>query len=314
MGEVRKNSFPHFYKMKLVREYIEFERGQSPQSSMGIGLKSQIENYLEEEFNIDYGAPGSLGDILEDSNLDRETREKWAKFMLSQGYDFDENEYYELRQQQIDVLDNIPELDKEYNGIKLRKRGDTYTIKFDWNDFAAFFGDTGHEEFFQDILTGDGWKYFENNSYKTYSKEEIEGFIVDNDIDEDPLIEKFEEYGGKDVEEMWDQIFDKNLENFEDIRNALQVAAANATASAEEGESWKGLKKSIENWYDLGEPKYLDQEDTYEATVSKQGAERIMDYYYQEEEPIKHREPEYYMADWDPGTFQQELENQLESI
>lgn len=297
-----------------INEALEFERGKSPKSSIGIGLKSQIENYLEEEFNIDYGAPGSLGDILEDSNLDRETREKWAKFILSEGYDFDENEYYELRQQQIDVLDSIPELDKEYNGIKLRKRGDTYTIKFDWSDFSTFFGYNDHEEFYMDVLNGDGWKYFEDNSYKTYSREEIEGFIVDNDIDEEPLIEKFEEYGGKDAEEMWDQIFDKDLEDFEDIRNALQVAASNTTAIAEEGESWKGLKKSIENWYDLGEPKYLEQENTYEARISKQGAERIMDYYYQQENPIDHREPEYYMADWDPATFQQELENQLESI
>jgi len=300
--------------MKLVREYIEFERGKSPQSSMGIGIKAQIEKYLGEEHDQSINNIGVLEDILEDSNLDRETREKWTKYILSQGYDFDENEYYELRQQGIDVLDNIPELDKEYNGIKLRKRGDTYTIKFDWLDFSTFFGDNDHQAFFQDVLSGDGWKYFEDNSYKTYSREEIESFIVDNDIDEEPLIEKFEEYGGKDVEEMWEQIYDKDIEDFEDIRNALQVAAANTTASAEEGESWKGLKKSIENWYDLGEPKYLEKEDIYEARISKQGAERIMDFYYNAEEPIKHTEPEYYMADWDPATFQTELENQLENI
>lgn len=302
--------------MKIVRESISnFERGQSPKTAIGIGLKTQIEKYLEEEFSSSYGDPGTLAEILDNSELDKETREKWAIFILSEGYNFDENEWYELRQQGIDVLDIIPELDRQYYDIQLRKRGNDHRIRFSWEDFAKFFGKEDYEEYFQDILMGDGYKYFDNNSYRTYKQEEIEGFVADNDVDESELIEKFEEYGGEDIEEMWNQIYDTDYsEEYGEIKNAIQKAAENTQASAEEGEAWKGIKKSIEDWYDLGVPKYNEKEEVYEATISKQGAERIMDYYYQEDQPIHHREPDFYYGEWDKDTFQMELNEKLSEI
>ncbi len=298
--------------MKIVRENINFERGLDPKKSMGLGLKAQIEKYMNEKYGLDYGSIGFLENILEDSDLDRKTREKWIKYILSEGYDFDYSEWYEMRQQQIDVLDIIPELDKELNVIKLRKRGNNYSIKFsDWADFAEFFDNNEMFGFFSKVLNGDAFSFFEDNSYQNYKREDIEGFIADNDIDETLLIDKFEELGGADVEEMWDEIWEDP--DFERIKDALQIAAGNATASAEESESRKGLRKSIDDWYDLGKENWDEKTQEYTATVSKQGAERLLDYYFLGENGIEHREPEFYSANWDPGTFQDELENQLEN-
>ena len=301
--------------MKIVRESINFERGQDPKTAMGVGLQAQIDNWLDETYNMNWGQPGSIEAIGEDEELDKETKGKWIKHILSTGYEFDENEWYILGQLKIDALDYIPEIDKDLNDIHLRKRGDNYTINFDWEDFATFFSESDMEEFFQDILSGDGYKYFDDNSYKTYTQEEIEGYVSENDIDQSELIDKFEEYGGENPEEMWDQIYDQERsEEFGEIKNILQVVAANTTASAEEGESWTGLKKSIHNWYDMEEPKWLEDKETFEASISKQGAKRLMDYYYNQENAIEHREPEYYSADWDKGTFESELSDRLSDI
>lgn len=302
--------------MKLVKEYIEFERGKSPKSAMGIGLKSQIENYLDENHDLDYLAPGALQYILDDSELDRDTREGWAKFILQEGYDWDENELYELLQQQIDVPSNLPLGEKAFDDVKLIKTKEGWEIQFGgWEAFAKYFDNKDHHGFLEELLGGDAWTYFAySGEYMDLS--DIIYFIEQNEVDLSELREKFIKYGGEETlsdEEMFEAI--EEGEEFEELVQALKFAGGGTQGNANEGAAFNHSKKVILNHFEIGDAEWDDDKEVYDAHITNKGVERLLASAYLEEEQPEYIEPYAgYMADWDKDTFEMELENQLSSI
>jgi hypothetical protein len=300
--------------MKIVREALEFERGKSPKSSIGIGLKAQIENYLDENHDLDYLAPGALQYILEDSELDRETREAWAKFILQEGYDWDENELYELFQQQINVPENLPLGEKSFDDVKLIKAPEGWEIQFGgWEDFAKYFND--NKEFLGELLGGDAWTYFEDSGeYIDFS--DIIYYIERNNVDLSELRQKFIEYGGEEDtsdSEMLEVISEDD--EYQDLVGAIKTAGGSAQGNANEGAAFNHVKKIIVDHFELSNIEWDTDKNIYVAHITDKGVERLLAAAYLEEE-----QPEYnesyagYMADWDKDSFEMELENQLDSL
>jgi hypothetical protein len=315
MGEVRKNNFPFFISMKIVREALEFERGKSPKSSIGIGLKAKIENYLEEEHKLDYLAPGALQYILEDSELDRETRESWAKFILQEGYDWDENELYELFQQQINVPDNLPLGEKSVDDVNLIKTKEGWEIQFSgWADFAKYFDD--HKEFIGELLEGDAWTYFEDSGEYIDISDILYYLDIKLDVDLSDLRKKFIEYGGKENisdEEMLEAISEED--EYQDLAKAIKIAAGSAQSDANEGAAFNHVNKIIVDHFELSNIEWDTDKNMYVAHITDKGVERLLAAAYLEEERPTYDEPYAgYMADWDKDSFEMELENQLDSL
>lgn len=302
--------------MKIVREALEFERGKSPKSAIGVGLKAQIEEYLEEEHQLDYLAPGALQYILEDSELDRDTREAWAKFILQEGYDWDENELYELFQQQIDVPSNLPLGEKSFDDVKLIKTPEGWEIQFrGWEAFAKYFGNNAYGKFLEELLGGDAWNYFEDSG-EYISISDIAHFIDQKDVDLSEFREKFVEYGGDETlsnEEMFETI--EEDEEFGELVQALQFAGGGASASANEGAAFKHVKRIILNHFEISNVEWDSDKELYDAHITNKGVERLLAAAYLEEEQPRYDEPQYgYMADWDKDSFEMELENQLSNL
>ena len=182
-------------KAQTVYENINFERGLDPQKSMGIGIEGQIKKYLD-EYNYDLDTPGALEQILGDSTLEKEKKEAWTKYLLHQGYDWDENELYEMFQQQIDVVGNLPLGEKLFEKIKLKNTRQGWEIEFDeWSDFASYFDEKNYTEYIEKILSGDSWNYFEDTG-KYIDISDIIYYIENNNINLFNFRKIFIDYGG----------------------------------------------------------------------------------------------------------------------
>ena len=71
----------------LVRESIKFERGLNPKEAMGVGIASQIKEYTKDLTDWEV-----VGEIIEDSDLQTETKKIWINHLLKTNpkkYDFD---------------------------------------------------------------------------------------------------------------------------------------------------------------------------------------------------------------------------------
>jgi len=300
--------------MKIIREYIEFERGKTPQSAMGLGLKGKIDQWLDENYNMDYDQPGALEAILGDSELEKETREAWTKFMLSQGYDWDENELYEMFQQQIDVVGNLPLGEKKFDDVKLINTKEGWEIQFGgWEDFAKYF-DGDYEKYLEEVLGGDAWTYFEDSG-EYIELSDIIDFIKSNEIDLSDLKKKFIEYGGGDLsdEEMLEIISDDD--EFSDLAKSLKYAAGGAQGNSNESAAFNHIKGIIINHFGLSNIEWDTDHVVYDAHITKDGVENLIQCAYLKEKQPKYNEPQYgYMSDWDKESFEMELENQLEGL
>ena len=92
----------------LVRESIKFERGLNPKQAMGVGIASQIAEYAEDLTDWEV-----VGTIIEDSDLEVETKKTWINHLLKtnpEKYDFDE---YRIMENFIDGVSEDEQFRRE---------------------------------------------------------------------------------------------------------------------------------------------------------------------------------------------------------
>ena len=305
----------------LVRESIKFERGLNPKQAMGVGIASQIAEYAEDLTDWEV-----VGTIIEDSDLEVETKKIWINHLLKtnpEKYDFDENAMYWFDDNNFDYLTPLP---NDYpftisRNLDLIKKDGQWITAFDgWEDWTDLF--TTHKvskEFITGVLGGDAYQFFESSD--SFTKDEKIKFITDN-INQIPVWSYLEdlyiELGGEEdrgnIEDEINTIYSN--EEFENLRDSIDRAFMDADESARENEAFKDLKKAIVDHYELGTEGYDDKSNTYRVNTTITGADKLAkaatlgsDYYI---DYFPSRDD--YWAEMDVEYFNESLQNHLESL
>jgi len=305
----------------IVRESLqEFQRGLDPKASMGIGIEEQIKKWYKDNYET---SPDEdiIYHILNDNNLDRKTRETWVKFLLKKNYYFEEDEWGEMMDQQIEVISNLsPEFKKELGEFTIKKQDNKFILYFDdWNEFSPYFAENRDldEAFIETVLSGEEAERYFSYDPAIFNWDDISNFIETNEeklsfLKE--LKEKFIELGGDpkyldNTEKLIKEIFDN--EDLEDLKTALKISASSTAEIAEQDEIYKELKNSIINHYELNNEIWNSESNKYFAEISSSGLEKLFNSVYSNEELIVYYPRQYYDADWNYPTFNDEMQNQL---
>jgi len=311
--------------MKIVRESISFERGQEPKKAMGLGFTNKIENWYEEAYEPTGSPPYEemIGVIMEDDELDSKTKQEWVKHLASSGYPWDSEAISGSFGNSIDFVEYLPDGWKEgiHNIEVIKKDGKFHTIFDGWEDWADFVEKDRDmdDEYVSKVLQGDAYDYVMTYDYGHIDAESIKYFIKGKeneipslgylrDLYEFKAGEDDREQIAGDTEEMIDDIFD----NYDELKQALQIALSAAQENANEAAAFQKMKKEISNHYELGEAEWDEDQKRYIAPITVDGLERLMDSYWFGERRWEHISPYHgYMEDANVESFEMELDNQL---
>lgn len=310
--------------MKIVRESLSFERGKDPKKAMGVGLTAQIENWFRDNYEREPNED-LVHLIMNDDELDRDTKEEWVKHLVSSGYPFDEQAIEDSFSYNIDLVEYIPDGWKNsFHSLEIYKNSGNFFVAFDgWEDWADFVQPDNDrvEDYVSSVLSGDSYQYFEQYEYDYIDSDSINYFIEgkEDKINSLAYLRDLYEYKAKEedreiLEESEDMIEDI-FENYDELASALQRALLSAMESANESAAYNKMKKEIEDHYELRDVKWDDNKKQWIAQIPVDGLERIMDSYWWGERRWEHKEPyNGYMADPNVETFDVELDNQLSNV
>lgn len=310
----------------IVREALNFERGLDPKTSMKIGLEGRIKNWYFERYEADDDnwKDTIIHDILEDTGgiedpkLDEETKKKWIEFLISIGCHFGEEDWYELKNLEVDIIENLPDQEKEIGDLILIKSKNNLSIAFsswlDWSDLISERNTS--KEFINKVLEGDDFDIFDYD-LDTYSLDDVLNFINQNKfkVSFEEIKEKYLEFGGEkeEISEIFEDLEDDD--RFEEIKYAILNSAANTASYADEEAALKDIKRWIINTYDLSEEYWDENKSVYICGIKENGAYKLLSVYYNYNYPEVYYPPQGgYNGNWDIKTFNEELENKLAEI
>jgi len=302
----------------IVRESISFERGSDPLKAARLGMEQQIKQWFRDNYDQEPEDRQLIYDILNDSELDADTKEKWSLFLVSKGYGWDYEEWAEMMQRNIDFLPVIPDgYERQLNDLHLiRKEGKNYIQFNGWEDWADHVeeGRDISKESIQSILAGDALEYFDSD-WSPDVRDSID-FILRNEEAVKMIREKFIEIEGdpeiaSNPEEMMEAICDE--EDFQELKDAISYSIASAQASADESEAYNKIKGALMDHFHISEPQWTG--DMYVAEVSNDGLSKLLDSKFDNNERLSYTPPYYgYQGDITDDTFNMELENRLSDI
>ena len=314
--------------MRIVRESISFERGLDPKSAMGLGLTKRIEQWYQDAYDME-PSEGMLGVIMEDDELDKETKQEWTKHLISSGYEFDSDAVGASFSNSIDLVEYLPNgWTESIHSLELQKKNGKFYVIFDgWDEFSDFELKQHNQdkEYTYKVLSGDAWDYFDNFDNAWVDADSVQNFIKNNkdQIKSLGYLRDLYQYKAEDnerdyvefeddIDELIDDIWDNDI--YEDLKSALQIAGGVAYANAQEGEAYRYIIKEIQKHYELGDAKWDDHRKRYTSQISVDGVERLLDSYYFGDRSWEHSPPyNGYMPDWNVEAFEMELQNQLEN-
>jgi len=303
--------------MKIVRESISFERGQDPLRATRLGLEQQIKEWFREAYDREPTDGELIFDILNDDELDNETKEKWTLFLVSKGYSWDYEEWAEMMNKKIPFIPAIPDgYEMHLNDLHFSKKHGKNYIKFSgWEDWADHM-EEGREiskESIVSILSGDAFEHLESDYHPDIR--ESSDFISKNVEAIKMIQEKFIEMGGdteliKDPDEMLDVICDDS--DYEELEDAISYAMASAQALADESEAYTKIKKALIDHFEIDEPQWSG--DIYVADISDEGLSKLLDSKF-DKNGLSYSPPYYgYQGDITDDMFIQELDSKLADI
>jgi hypothetical protein len=314
-----------------IKESQDFQRRLAPKQAMGIGLEETIRNFLNEKTSSSPSLWISYllneGDFEE---VDKETRKKWIKFLITKpeyNSELGEEEYYILKEWDINWIPYVPLSDSNF---KYKKIANNYILSFaGWENFSPYFDYDSRDlskDFIEKVLSGDAYDEFIYDSEAFLNIEDIVS-PLNREIKKgkkihvlEDLKEKAIEMGGnpenmEDLDSLFSEI--NNNENLSELKDQVSIAFEEAQQSADEFEAFKKVKESIKKQFIIEEGKWSGEgsEAIYEAPISFEGLSRLAYTMATKEEEIKYYHPYGgYNGDIEAETFNDAMYNRLEDL
>lgn len=327
--------YPEYLDIKIdidgnvLSEALNFERGLTPKQSLGIGIEETIRNFLDDKTS---SSPSLwIGYLLHegtDEELDRETRNKWIRFLITKpeyNKDLDENDYFELKDREIEWIPYAPFKDDSF---KYKFTGNSYILYFnDWGNFADYFDTTSRDvspQFIEAVLSGeDTYEYFD---YDTREYKDITDFAshinrILNKGKQIPAIKDLKDKAiamGADPDKMEtvDDLLEEIQENedLSDLCDAVRFAYVEAMELADESEAYRDLQRAIQKHYHIGEAKFNKRYEMYVAPCDFEGIKLLSFTLATKEDKIKYYPPQSYSGDMTMEDINDSLANKLDDL
>jgi hypothetical protein len=317
------------FKSGVVRESLDFERGLTPKQSLGIGIEETIRNFLDDKTS---SSPSLWISYLlnegREEELDRETRDKWIKFLITKpeyNKDLDENDYLELAYREIEWIPYAPFKDDNF---KYKFTENSYVLYFkDWGNFADYFDTTSRDvnsQFIEAVLSGDGsYEYFD---YGVREYKDITDFAwpINRVLQKGKQIPAIKDLKDKAIEmgadpnktETIDDLLEEIQENedLSDLCDAVRFAYSEATALADESEAYMDLQRAIKKHYHIGDAKYDESKEFFVAPCDFEGIKLLSFTLATGEDKIEYNPPQSYSGDMTMEDINDSLINKLDDL
>jgi len=312
-------------RARFVNEAQNFQRGQTPKKSIGIGLKEIINKWLEDELDTSLeGDPSWAIEHILENDLDNNTKKTWIEYLISINHDdnnWDENDYESFKSYDIKPLSAISNgYKKEFDGIYISKNNDRWQVAFsDDSEFINFYkeGDWSKDAM-EKLLEGDAYNIFFVGPVD-FPYDDAKRFIIDNENTIDKVsietIKNIYVSLGGDESDNLNQILDniEDDENYGRLKFSILLAITEADANAREGRAFQAIRESINDFCEIN-VEFSQKAQRYEGTISEEGVRKLMEFHYMEEEgweaPYSHDD---YSGDIDINSLGEYLQNELEN-
>jgi hypothetical protein len=300
-------------RAKKIYESLNFERGQNPKKSMKIGTEERILDWYREAYDEE---PSSdlISVILEDDQLDDETKYSWAEFLVKDGYDWEADDYPNIIGNHFNPIDHVqPGWRSDIGDLQVRKTSTGFQVVFDeytdWSDFIGEGNNQIYKQFIDALLAGDAFEYFYGNGEQ--DKDYIIRFIKEHKNELPAWEDVLSIYGyDGEVEEVINDIWEN--EDYEKLKTEIENAADDADSSAREGEARKDLFKELEKHYELGQVNFDHQKRIYIQEISKDGVNKLFDSFFTGDNKMDYfGRRDGYWAEWDPEYFDSTLYDKI---
>jgi hypothetical protein len=315
-----KNKFhiklPYFYKSI----YEKFSEESDPIEDMGIGLRTVIDEWLEENDEGDDVRGGYItaAMFIAENHKDAETVKTWIEYLLREGKE-------KIQDWEGDYVENMKGADVKFipNSKILPHEGFSYQIKdgqyylytSDWANFSEYFNVHGDvdSEFIEAVLEGDASRYFEYG-YTNQQLSDLENSLSQNDEQKlfDYLKPICEEHAGMELEaNNIGELLDIVKEDIPEINEALLRAYSNSVAEAEEHAAYKDIVFAIKKELNISEEKYEDNKLILKT--NEEGLNKFFTSWYLKDNGIEYWPPQYgWGGDFNLQYFIEDFENALE--
>jgi hypothetical protein len=298
--------------MKIVKESINFERGQKPFDAMKIGQEAVI---IEKMKDATPHQPDMwindliYGDYTSELGIDENERNEWIKVLIrKQKYtkNLTGDEFYELHDKGIDW---IPYIQLSDALIKYKQIGEKYYIYFtNWSDFGGYFDTHKHnisQNFINAILTGeDNEDYFDASHYVESFRDITDVYGIEKIISKTTLSqiqEKALVYGAPKIKLINLETTLKEIQTnpkLSKLKRELQFAYAEIQAWADQEEGFKEIVKAIKKWYSLGAEE-RGEDDMLAVEITLSGLKKLAYCVETGDQKIEWNPPDYgFQGSW----------------
>jgi hypothetical protein len=308
----------------------KFTEDSDPITDMSIGLKHQIEKFIEEndEYNGvkngDITASEFVAGIPGEPRLDDDTRKMWVEFLLREGEDINKWEEESMIEDMYNILhiDFIPNSKKlpDKNFKYQIRHGEYYLYTLDWANFIDYFSLHGDVDkgFVAAVFNGDAYDYFSyyedsgclDDILDSLHKDEIQKLFIFLK----PICLKYSETikDVKDINDLFHLI--KMEDELEKVYKALKRAYVIIAAAVEENAAYEDLIRAIKKSYSITEVK-ANNENLILKTTKEALNKLFAAYWLSDNEKVRivYYPPQgSWSGDFNFLEFIEEVQNQLE--